>query len=66
MHGGDRRLEQIRPDSAARERALDQRHAFSDLVAIPQRAVLLFEEQEAAGAVDAAREAGVMEVHERE
>src|SRR5207247_1285029 len=38
----------------------------ANLVAIPQRAVLLFEEQEAAGAVDTALEAGAVEVHERE
>ncbi len=48
MHGSDRRLEQIRPDSAARERALDECHACSDLLAIPQRTILLLEQHDVA------------------
>src|SRR5206468_11268189 len=38
----------------------------ADLIAIAERAVLLFEQQQATGAIDASREAGAVEVHERE
>ena len=57
VHRGDRRLQLVGPDGAARQRVGDQRDALGDLGAVPEAAVLLGErDQLAVGA--GARAAG--------
>jgi hypothetical protein len=46
VHRGDRRLQLVRPDLAARQRRRDDRHALRDRRAIPQRSILRVERNE--------------------
>src|SRR4051812_16857280 len=66
MLGGDAGLGVITREPLTTRRSREPFDTDADLVAIPKRTVLLFEKQEVAGAVDTAREAGAVEVHQRE
>jgi hypothetical protein len=62
---GDRRLHDVRPAAAQRERTMQQLAPFGDLLRVPQRAVLLVEQHELA--VAQARVAPcVVQEHQRE
>ena len=53
---GDRRLQCVRSDAARRECSLDEGYPFGDLIAVPERPILILEENElvAGGACNAA------------
>ncbi len=62
---GDRRLHDVGPAAAQRERAVEHRPARGDLAGVPQRAVLVGEQHELAVA-EARRAAGVVQQHQRQ
>ena len=64
--GGDRRLELVRPRSPERLRATEDTQALLDLRPVPERAVLVGEEDELARGVDARVAARVLEEEESE
>ena len=66
VHGGNRRLQLIRADRAARQRRRDQRDAFRDRPPIPQRAILLVERNQLAVSAGSRAAAGVGQQHQRQ
>ena len=44
MDGGDRRLNRIGTEPLCRERLLDEPRALGDMLAIPERSILIFEQ----------------------
>src|SRR3954468_21675934 len=61
----DRRLDRIRT-RPCRERSPHQTHAFGDLIAVPQRAILIFQQDQIAVPCRARRTARIVEQHQRE
>jgi hypothetical protein len=49
VDGGDGGLDAIRAESSRRQRALDERDAFRDRLAIPPGAILVLEQDQVAG-----------------
>ena len=67
MKGGDRCLHRIGLRRSGRaQRLLDQRQALGDLLPVPKRAVLLFQEHDVPDSSLAAGAAGIMQQHQRE
>ena len=66
VQGGDRGLDLVAAGALKGERRLQDAHALGDLAGVPQAAVLAVERDETALGVEARREAGVAEEHQRE
>ena len=62
----DRRLQLIRADRAPRQRRGDERDAFGDGFAIPERAILLVERDQLAVRSGPRRAAGIGQQHQRQ
>ena len=65
MQGRDRRLQDVRPAPAERQGALEPRSSRSDLLGVPERPVLIGEEDDAAVG-EACLAAGVVHQHQRQ
>ena len=46
MHGGDRRLERIRTDFRRGQRSLHKPDPFGDLLAVPERSILILKQDD--------------------
>ena len=57
VHRRDRRLQRVGAEAPRRQRPLDERRALGDLLAVPQRAVLVVEQDELARPATCARRA---------
>jgi CubicO group peptidase (beta-lactamase class C family) len=66
VQGSDGGLDLVAPGALGGQRRLEDAHALSDLAGVPQLAVLAVERDDATLGVEARREAGVVEEHERE
>jgi hypothetical protein len=66
VESGDRSLELVRPRSAKADRGVEHASSFRDPVGIPERAILVLEEDEVTVGVEPRRPAGVVEKHERD
>jgi hypothetical protein len=62
---GDRRLQDVRACAAQRRGALEQRAALGDLLVVPQRAILLVEQDELVVANRAWRRESLMSISPR-
>jgi hypothetical protein len=66
VHRGDGGLDRVRTEPARGERGFDERHPLGDAVAVPQRAILVFEEHDVAGGRSARGAARILQQQERE
>ena len=66
VHGCDSRLDRIGADPASRQRPLDQRQTLADLRPVPERTVLVVEQDQLPGRRRARRAARVVKQHQRE
>jgi hypothetical protein len=48
VDGRDRTLDRVGTEASRRQRAFDERHAFDDLLAVPQQAILIGQEDDLA------------------
>ena len=62
----DRRLQRVRPEAPRRQRALDQRRSLGDLRAVPQRAILLVQQDDLAVRGRAPGAARLVQEHQRQ
>lgn len=66
VHGDDRGLQGVGPESPRGQRTLDQRRTFLDLRPVPQAAVLVIETHQLARLIGACGAARVVQQHQRE
>ncbi len=66
MARGDRRLHLVRTGLPTPQRGVEDSRSLGDRVGVPPGAVLVFEQHQVAGTVDACRSARVVQEHQRE
>ena len=66
MNGSDRGLNLIRPRRAMPQRLFDEHQRLVDQLAIPQAAILIFEQHDFVVAIESRRRACVLEQQQRQ
>src|SRR4051812_5659174 len=64
MNGGDRSLQRVSAEAARVHRFLKHCHSFRDLLAVPERAVLIFQQDQLTGLGGSRGAAGFLEQHQ--